>query len=72
MRKFGLLPRIILAIVLGVTVGSFAPEWFVKIFVTFNEIFGNFFRICNSINHYCIYCAWYRGNWGKGQGSFLV
>ncbi|MDI5789655.1 hypothetical protein PO124_18235 [Bacillus licheniformis] len=36
--KFGLLPRIITAIVLGVIVGSFAPLWFVKTAATFNDI----------------------------------
>jgi len=42
MRKFGLLPRLILAIVLGIVIGSFAPEWVVKVLATFNGIFGNF------------------------------
>ncbi|MCP2036116.1 Na+/H+-dicarboxylate symporter [Planomicrobium sp. HSC-17F08] len=40
--KFGLLPRIIVAIALGVLIGSFAPEWMVRIFATFTTIFGNF------------------------------
>ena len=42
--KFGLLPRIITAIVLGVIVGSFAPLWFVKTAATFNDIFGSFIK----------------------------
>lgn len=42
MRKFGLLPRLILAIVLGIVIGSFAPEWVVRVLATFNGIFGNF------------------------------
>ncbi len=42
--KFGLLPRIMTAIVLGVIVGSFAPLWFVKTAATFNDIFGNFIK----------------------------
>lgn len=42
MRKFGLLPRLIIAIVLGIVIGSFAPEWVVKVLATFNGIFGNF------------------------------
>ncbi|MDN7247244.1 dicarboxylate/amino acid:cation symporter [Planococcus shenhongbingii] len=40
--KFGLLPRIIVAIALGVLIGSFAPEWMARIFATFTSIFGNF------------------------------
>ncbi|HSI67174.1 MAG TPA: dicarboxylate/amino acid:cation symporter [Planococcus sp. (in: firmicutes)] len=40
--KFGLLPRIILAIATGVLIGSFAPEWMARVFATFTTIFGNF------------------------------
>lgn len=42
MRKFGLLPRLILAIILGIVIGLFAPEVIVRILVTFNGLFGNF------------------------------
>lgn len=42
MKKFGLLPRIILAIILGITIGLIAPNWMIKIFATFNGLFGNF------------------------------
>ena len=40
--KIGLLPRIVIAIILGVTCGMFFPEWAVRCFVTFNSIFSNF------------------------------
>lgn len=40
--KFGLLPRIVLAIVLGVLIGSVAPEALVQVFATFTGIFGGF------------------------------
>lgn len=40
--KFGLLPRIVIAIALGVLIGSFAPEWLARSFATFTTIFGNF------------------------------
>lgn len=42
MKKIGLLPRLIIAIILGVLFGSFMPEWFVRLLATFNGIFGNF------------------------------
>ncbi|KMJ58774.1 sodium:proton antiporter [Bacillus sp. LL01] len=70
MRKFGLLPRIILAILLGVAIGSFAPEWFVKIFVTFNEIFGNFLGFAIPLI-IIAFIAPGIGEIGKGAGKFL-
>ncbi len=42
--NFGLLPRIILAIALGVLIGSFSPEWLARIFATFTTIFGGFLK----------------------------
>lgn len=41
-HKIGLLPLIILAIILGVVAGNFFPEGLVRVFVTFNAIFGQF------------------------------
>lgn len=40
--KLGLLARIILAILLAVILGNFMPEPFVRVFATFNGLFGNF------------------------------
>lgn len=40
--KLGLLPRIIIAIAAGVLCSFFFPVWMVRIFTTFNGIFGNF------------------------------
>ena len=40
--KWGLLPRVILAIALGIICGLFVPTWFVRIVLTFNGLFGNF------------------------------
>ena len=31
MRKLGLLPRLIIAIALGIVIGAFAPEWVVRV-----------------------------------------
>jgi Na+/H+-dicarboxylate symporter len=40
--KLGLIPRIVIAILLGIGVGMVAPEWVARSFATFNEIFGQF------------------------------
>ena len=40
--KFGLLPKILIAIVAGILCSLFFPTWAVRIFLTFNSIFGNF------------------------------
>lgn len=42
MKKIGLLPRIGLAIVLGIVLGLVVPDAVTRIFVTFNGLFGNF------------------------------
>ena len=39
--KIGLLPRIIIAIILGIVFGLFMPRAIVRLFVTFNSIFSN-------------------------------
>lgn len=40
--KIGLLGRIVIAIALGITFGLIAPDWMIRIFVTFNHVFGGF------------------------------
>ena len=40
MKKQGLLPRIIIAIVMGILIGNVLPEAWVRIFVTFNDVFS--------------------------------
>ena len=42
LSKIGLLPRVIIAIILGVVCGMFFPEWAVRCFITFNSIFSHF------------------------------
>ena len=42
MKKFGLLPRIVTAIVMGILIGNVLPEAWVRIFVTFNYVFNQF------------------------------
>ena len=40
--KWGLLPRVILAIALGIVCGLFVPSWLMRAVLTFNGLFGNF------------------------------
>ncbi|SDB80013.1 Na+/H+-dicarboxylate symporter [Raineyella antarctica] len=40
--SLGLLPRILIAIVLGIITGLFFPDGLTRVFVTFNGLFGNF------------------------------
>ena len=42
LKRLPLLPRVIIAIILGVICGLFFPEWAVRCFVTFNSIFSHF------------------------------
>ncbi len=42
LTKIGLLPRIIIAIVVGIALGNILPEAAVRCFATFNDIFSNF------------------------------
>lgn len=42
MKKIGLLPRIVIAIILGVLMGNVLPEGVVRVFVTFNLVFSQF------------------------------
>ncbi|WRP06841.1 dicarboxylate/amino acid:cation symporter [Rossellomorea aquimaris] len=70
MRKLGLLPKILLGIALGIAIGAFAPESFVKIFVTFNGLFGNFLGF--AIPLIIIgFIAPGIGSMGKGAGKLL-
>ncbi len=40
--KIGLLPKILIAIALGVACGFFFPEWLSRAFATFNDLFSGF------------------------------
>ena len=44
--RIGLLTRIIIAIILGIVFGLFLPSAIVRIFITFNSIFGEFLSFC--------------------------
>ena len=41
-KKIGLLPKIVIAIALGIACGLFFPGWLVRIFLTINGLFSNF------------------------------
>lgn len=45
-KGWGLLPRIIIAIIAGIGAGHVAPEWFARIAATFNSVFGEFLNFC--------------------------
>ena len=40
--RIGLLPRVIIAIILGVALGNVLTEGWVRVFVTFNGLFSQF------------------------------
>ena len=44
--RIGLLPRILIAIVLGIVIGQVLPLWLVRVFETFNGIFSQFLGFC--------------------------
>ena len=46
MFKIGLLPRVIIAIILGLSLGMVLPASAVRVFVTFNSIFASFLFFC--------------------------
>lgn len=71
MKKIGLLPRLVIAIILGILFGSFMPAWFIRIFATFNGIFGNFlnFAIPLIIIGFVVPGI---GDLGKGAGKILA
>ncbi len=70
MKGFKLLFKIIIAIALGVVLGSIVPEWAIKVFTTFNDIFGSFlgFIIPLIILGFIVPGI---GSLGKGAGKLL-
>ncbi|MDG5472837.1 dicarboxylate/amino acid:cation symporter [Jeotgalibacillus sp. ET6] len=70
MKKIGLLPRIILAIALGVVIGSFAPEGLIRVFATFNDLFGNFLNFAIPLI-IIAFIAPGIGAMGRGAGKIL-
>lgn len=45
-RRIGLLPKILIAIAIGIGAGFFLPVWAARVFATFNAIFSQFLGFC--------------------------
>ncbi|MBP3223249.1 MAG: cation:dicarboxylase symporter family transporter, partial [Actinomycetaceae bacterium] len=71
LKKFGVLPWVLLAIVLGIVFGLFLPESIARIFFTFNDIFSQFlsFSIPLIIVGLIVPAI---ADLGKGAGKWLV
>lgn len=70
-KKLGILPWVILAIILGVICGQFFPEWLSRVFFTFNDLFAQFlgFAIPLIIVGLIVPAI---ADLGKGSGKWLV
>ena len=68
--KFSLLPRIIVAIVLGVLFGHFLPQSVVRLFVTFNGLFSQFLNFAIPLIILAL-VAVAIADIGKGAGKML-
>lgn len=70
-RKFGLLPRVIVAILLGIVMGHYLPEWVTRGFATFNDLFNNFLGFMIPLIIIGLVTPAI-GNIGKGAGKLLL
>lgn len=71
MKKLGLLPKIIIAIILGIILGNFLPSNAIAILATFNGIFGNFLGFVIPLI-IIGFVAPGIGDLGKGAGKILA
>lgn len=71
MKKIGLLPRVIIAIVIGVALGNLLPEGAVRCFATFNSIFSNFLSFLIPLIIVGLVTPAIAGM-GKGAGKLLL
>ena len=69
--KIGLLPRIIIAIILGIAIGTIFPAPLVRIFVTFNGIFSEFLNFSIPLIIVGLVTVAI-ANIGKGAGKMLL
>ncbi len=70
LKGLGLLLRIITAILLGIVIGSFANDWLIRLFATFNDIFGNFLEFIIPLI-IIGFIAPGIGSMGRGAGKLL-
>ncbi|MEK4302181.1 dicarboxylate/amino acid:cation symporter [Oceanobacillus sp. FSL W8-0428] len=70
MQRFGLLLRIIIAIAFGIVIGLIANDWLIRLFATFNDIFGGFLSLIIPLI-IIGFIAPGIGNMGKGAGKLL-
>lgn len=71
LNKIPLLGRIVIAILLGIAAGQFAPMWFAQLFATFNDLFGNFLSFIVPLIIVGL-IAPAIGELGKGAGKLLL
>lgn len=69
--KFGLLGKIIIAIVLGICFGLFSPAWTVRLFLTFNSVFSQFLGFAIPLIIVGLVTTAI-GDIGKGAGKMLL
>jgi len=66
----GLLPKVLIAIVLGIVCSLFFPSWAVRLFITFNTLFSNFLSLFIPILIIGLIAPGI-GDLGKGAGKLL-
>jgi len=71
MRKIGLLPKIAIAILLGILLGKWLPLPCVRVFVTFNALFGQFLSFIIPLVIIGLVTPAI-GDIGKGAGKMLI
>lgn len=70
-KKIGLLPKILIAIALGILCSLFFPVWAVRVFLTFNSVFGNFLGMFIPLLIIGLVAPGI-GDLGKGAGKLLL
>ncbi|MDR2179939.1 MAG: dicarboxylate/amino acid:cation symporter [Synergistaceae bacterium] len=70
-KRIGLLPRLILAILAGILIGTYASEFFVRLVITLSGIFGNFLSFVIPLI-IIGFVAPGIGDLGRGAGKILI
>lgn len=70
-RKLPLLARVVIAIILGVLLGQIMPVWAARIFITFNDLFGDFLSFIIPLIIVGLVTPAI-GELGKGAGKLLL